>query len=146
MASALILGASSLHGTAVVVGGRGVLLLGPSASGKSDLALRLIDRGAVLLADDYVLVSALDGELHLAAPPAIAGLLELRGVGLLRLPFVDSGTARLLVDLARPPERLPEPGTTGLHGVYLPRIGLRAFEASAPLKVERALAHFCGLS
>jgi len=135
---------SPIHGTAVAIGGQGVLLLGPSGSGKSDLAIRLIDRGARLVADDYVLAEAEGGLLRLAPPPAIAGLLELRGVGLLRLPALADVVAALVVDLARPPERLPEERHIMVAGVALPTIGLAAFEASAPIKVERALARLAG--
>jgi hypothetical protein len=131
----------TLHATAVALGEAGVLLVGPPGSGKSDLALRLIDRGATLVADDRVIAEAADGRLLLSPPPTIAGRLEVRGVGLLPMPFVAGVEARLLLDLARPPERLPTPAPRSIGGVPLPCLALAPFEASAPLKVERAVAH-----
>lgn len=133
-----------LHGTAVAVAGIGVLLIGPSGSGKSDLAMRLIDRGALLVADDYVQVLPKAGRLQLSAPPAIAGLMEVRGIGLLRQPILAEVEAGLVVDLATPPDRLPEDQQVSIGGIDLPLIRLRAFEASAPTKIEWALAHLAG--
>lgn len=127
----------TIHGTAVSIDGRGVLLLGPPGSGKSDLALRLIDRGAVLIADDRVHVAS-DGTLH--PPPALAGLIEVRGVGILSRPYVAGVMARLAVDLAAEPQRLPDPAVRDVGGCRLPVLALSAFEGSAPLKVELAVA------
>ncbi len=129
-----------LHGTAVAIAGRGVLLLGPSGSGKSDLAMRLIDRGARLVADDYVLALPRGGRLYLSAPPAIAGRIEVRGLGLLSLPALGDVPAALAVDLEHPPERLPDAAAMAISGVELPLVRLRPFEASAPVKLEWALA------
>lgn len=131
----------TIHGTAVGVDGAGVLLRGPSGAGKSDLALRLIDAGAALVADDRV-VLARDGDAILAfAPDAIAGKLEVRGLGIVRLPAVASARLRLVVDLVAPAavERLPKAGETVLLGVALPVLNLAPFEASAPAKVRLAL-------
>jgi serine kinase of HPr protein (carbohydrate metabolism regulator) len=133
--------APTLHATAVSLNGAGVLLLGPPGAGKSDLALRLIDRGALLIADDRVFAEDAQGQLLLSPPPAIAGLLEVRGVGILRFPSVAQVPARLVVDLAMPPDRLPEPLFHGIAGHALPLLHLSPFEASAPLKVELAVAH-----
>ena len=130
----------TLHATAVRKHGAGILLVGPPGSGKSDLALRLIDRGALLIADDRVIATATDEGLLLSAPSAIAGLLEVRGVGILPAPAAQQAFARLLVDLSRPGERLPEAETRVVGGVALPLLWLNAFEASAPLKIEWALA------
>lgn len=127
----------TIHATAVAVDGKGVLILGPPGSGKSDLALRLIDRGAVLIADDRVHVAA-DGTLH--PPPALAGLIEVRGVGILPRPHVAGVVARLAVDLAAVPQRLPEPAVVDVAGCRLPVLALSPFEGSAPLKVELAVA------
>lgn len=131
----------TVHATAVSIGGAGVLLLGPPGAGKSDLALRLIDRGAMLVADDRVIATETDGELLLCAPATLAGLLEVRGVGLLRLPFAGQVPARLAVHLAMLPDRLPEPAHHAVNGYPLPLLRLSPFEASAPLKVELAVAH-----
>ncbi len=130
----------TLHATAVSVGGAGVLLLGAPGSGKSDLALRLIDRGATLIADDRVLVEGLAMPPRLVAPPAIAGLIEVRGVGILRMPHLSGVPARLAVRLDCPPERLPEPSVHRVGQAAVPAMALAAFEPSAPLKVELAVA------
>ena len=129
----------TLHATAVGIGGRAVLLTGPSGSGKSDLALRLIDRGATLIADDRVALTRV-GERLFAAPPAtIAGLIEVRGVGIVPLRHVAGVAVALVVDLAAAPDRLPAATSVTLAGVPIPRIALVAHEASAAIKVERAL-------
>lgn len=128
----------TIHATAVARDGAAVLLVGPSGAGKSDLALRLIDRGWNLVADDRVVPVRRGDALWLGAPAAIAGLLEVRGVGLVRLPYVVA-PARLVVDLALAPARLPRPMTRAVAGVTLPLAALRPFEASAPLKVGRLL-------
>ena len=133
-------GSETVHATCVAIGGRGVLILGLSGSGKSDLALRLIDRGARLVSDDYTLVTAKGGRLTGRAPPAIAGKMEVRGVGLVEMEAESDVPLCLLVDLDRVPERLPEEGeTVRIAGGKLPVIGLAAHEASAPIKVEYAL-------
>ncbi len=89
---------ATLHASAVAIDGHGLLLIGPSGAGKSDLALRLIDDGATLVADDRVIAEARAGRLHLSAPAGIAGLIELRGVGIVRLPF-GHAPARLVLRL-----------------------------------------------
>ncbi len=130
----------TLHATAVAVQGAGVLLLGPPGGGKSDLALRLIDRGAVLIADDRVATAVKEGALLLGAPPSIAGLMEVRGVGIVRMPCCTDVAAILAVDLEFAPERLPDPSLFHVRGVELPLLALRPFDASAPIKVELAVA------
>jgi serine kinase of HPr protein (carbohydrate metabolism regulator) len=132
--------APPFHASCVAIGGRGVLIAGQSGAGKSDLALRLIDRGAALVADDYVELRVEQGRL-LAAPPAtIAGKIELRGVGILTLPHQDEAPVTLLVDLDAAPKRLPEPDTRELLGLAIPALALNALEPSAPIKVEAALS------
>lgn len=132
---------SRIHGTAVAIGGRGVLLLGPSGSGKSDLALRLIDRGATLIADDQVELEARDGRLLACALATIHGRIEVRGVGLHDVA-TELAPIALVVDLSRSPERLPEPETQVLEGIEVPVVALAPFDASAPIKVELALKRF----
>ncbi len=128
------------HAGCVAIGGRGVLIAGRSGAGKSDLAMRLIDRGAALVTDDYVALRAEGERLIASPPPAIAGRIELRGVGILTLPFLAEAPVALIVDLDLQPDRLPEPGRRQLCGVPIPAIGLNALEASAPIKVEAALS------
>jgi serine kinase of HPr protein (carbohydrate metabolism regulator) len=119
-----------------------VLIAGRSGRGKSDLALRLIDRGAMLVSDDYTELAVAGGRLLARAPAAIAGKLEVRGVGLIEREAATGVRVCLLVDLDRPAERLPEAEGTSIAGVELPVLGLAALEASAPIKVELALQQF----
>lgn len=134
-----------LHVTTVALDGRGVLLRGPSGSGKSDLALRLIDGGGRLISDDYTELSVRDDVLWAGPPETIAGLMEVRGVGVVRLcdSAPDPVPAVLLVDLvhdAEAIERLPDPETEALApGHAVRRIVLDPFEASAPAKVRLAV-------
>jgi RNase adaptor protein for sRNA GlmZ degradation len=128
-----------VHATAVAIGGRAVLLLGRSGSGKSDLALRLIDRGAVLIADDQVVLTAGAGVLVADAPATIAGLIEARGVGLLPQSHRRGVVVALAIDLEGVPQRLPEVTRRVWAGVSIPLVALAPFEVSAPIKVEQAL-------
>ena len=132
-----------LHATCVAIGGRGVLLTGPSGAGKSDLALRLIDRGAVLVSDDGVDLNARDGRLEAAAPRTIAGLMEVRGLGIVPVESVRA-TVALVIALDRSASRMPESPlpTQAIDGIAIPLIALSPFETSAPIKVERALGLF----
>ncbi|KQN37512.1 hypothetical protein ASG37_10750 [Sphingomonas sp. Leaf407] len=132
--------ADPLHATCVAVRGAGVLITGRSGSGKSDLALRLIDRGAVLVSDDYTHLRR-DGDTLVATPPArIAGRIEVRGVGIVPLPHLASVPVRLLVDADYAPPRLPDTDTIVLRDVPIAHARLALREASAPLKVELLLA------
>lgn len=129
-----------LHATAVAINGRAVLLTGRSGSGKSDLAMRLIDRGAELVADDQVTLQRRGEQLFALAEPGVAGKIELAGVGILGLPFRAEAPVMLMVVLDEAPERLPlHSGRVTTAGVPVPAIRLSPFEASAPIKVEQAL-------
>ncbi|HEX8527432.1 HPr kinase/phosphorylase [Allosphingosinicella sp.] len=132
-----------VHASCVAIGGRAVLIGGKPGRGKSDLALRLIDRGAALVSDDYTIVTG-DGDRVLAGAPAtIAGKIEVRGIGLVELAAASDVPVCLCVDLDGVPERLPEtPGSRMVAGVAVPAIALAGLEASAPIKVERALILF----
>ncbi len=132
-----------VHGTTVALDGRAILLRGPSGSGKSDLALRLIDAGGGLVADDQSLVWR-DGEaLFVRAPATIAGLIEVRGVGLVKVDALPQGRLVLIADLVAPQhvERLPEPRSETIFGLAIPLVAVAPFEASAPIKLRLALAH-----
>jgi HPr kinase/phosphorylase len=108
----------NLHGSVVAFGVRGLLILGASGSGKSALALKLIGRGAALVADDRVLIERRGAALVARAPDPIAGLIEARGVGILRLPALPEAPLVLAVDLDRPAEaRMPQPVTITHLGV-----------------------------
>lgn len=137
------LSSETVHASAVSIGGRAVLIAGRSGQGKSDLTLRLIDRGAILVSDDYTVVRRIDGRLLATAPANIAGKIEVRGVGLLELPYDEDVPVGLVVDLDLEVERLPEGDEQRMFaGVAVPVIGLAALEASAPIKVEAALRQF----
>lgn len=137
------LSSETLHASCVAVNGRAILIGGRSGSGKSDLALRLIDRGAVLVSDDYTIVQRVNGGLFAKAPANIAGKIELRGLGILQFDTVSDVPVALLVDLNLDVVRLPEPRQpVSIAGVQVPVIAVNALEASAPVKVEVALRHF----
>ena len=133
-----------VHAGCVAIQGRAVLIAGGSGSGKSDLALRLIDRGAMLVSDDYTELTRDAGRLLASPPDRIAGRIEARGVGILERAWVSGVPVCLIVDLSDPVERLPEPRTRTIAEVELPAVALSALEASAPIKVEAAL-HLLGL-
>lgn len=131
-----------VHGTTVALAGDGVLLRGPSGSGKSDLALRLIDGGARLVADDQTELARTPDGLVARSPASIAGKMEVRGVGVMRVPTVPSVLVRLVVDLVPTDwvERLPEPQFCEYLQCSLPLLALAPFEASTPAKIRLALA------
>jgi len=133
-----------VHATTVDLAGCGVLLLGESGAGKSDLALRLIAEGALLVADDQTLVEIVEGALRASAPRIISGLIEVRGVGLRHAPVKAATRLHLAVHLASiVPERMPQPSAWSLPGSgqpNVPFVTLLPFEASAPAKLRRALA------
>ena len=143
------------HGTAIALGRRAVLIVGPSAGGKSDLALRcltlapsaLIPQGAQLVADDRVILTPAAGRLYVEAPASISGLIEVRGLGILRVPHVPRADLVLIAELAPPEEieRLPDPPLTrAIEGVELPLVRIAAFEASAAAKLLLALTRAPG--
>lgn len=131
-----------IHGTAVVLDGCGILLCGPSGAGKSDLALRLLDRGARLIADDRCDLRLEAGRLVVSAPAALAGRLEVRGLGIVDVPALAEAALDLVVELAPPGSvaRLPEPAFRELLGRRLPLLRLAPFEASVPAKLALAVA------
>ena len=110
-----------------------MLLIGPPGAGKSDLVLRLLGRGFELVADDRVDIA--DGQA--SAPAALAGLLEVRGLGILRLPHVPLAHLALVADLGQRAERLPHPTTHA--GLNLPLVHIDPSAPSAPDRVIMAL-------
>lgn len=133
--------ANPLHASSVLIDGRVLLIAGRPGSGKSDLALRLIDRGALLVADDYTRLER-RGDALIASPPAeIAGKIEIRGVGIIEMAFAAEGPVALLLDLDEHVQRLPDevPASVRLEGVDIPCLSFAALEASAPIKAEQAL-------
>ena len=130
-----------IHATCIVIDGHGVLLRGPSGSGKSDLALRLIDSGGKLVADDRVNLLVKPDGLCASAPKALYGLLEVRGLGILRIPATKRAKICLVCELdnLEQIERMPEDRRTYILDVELPHIMISPFETSSVLKVQLAL-------
>lgn len=133
-----------LHATAIAIEGHAVLLRGPSGSGKSDLALRLIDAGARLVADDQSELDRRGDSVIVRAPTTIAGLVEVRGIGIFRLTALAEAPVALIADLVQPEsaERLPARHSETILGVALPLIAVVPFEASAAAKLRLALRAF----
>ena len=136
----------NIHASCVRFGRQGVLLLGKSGAGKSDLALRLIARGARLVSDDRCVLCVVNGRLVAQPPPAIAGLLEVRGVGIVKMPHAAGAAIELVADLSARVERLPEPARyappkpLALRQSAQPKlIALNAFETSTPDKIALLL-------
>jgi serine kinase of HPr protein (carbohydrate metabolism regulator) len=130
----------TVHGACVAIGGRAVLIEGRSGEGKSDLALRLIDRGAMLVSDGQVICQRQDGALIACAPAHLAGRIEVRGLGIIEMPSVERVPVDLLIVILDAPPRFPEdPRIRRIAGVDVPVLALAALEPSAPIKVELAL-------
>jgi HPr kinase/phosphorylase len=138
---------ATVHGSAVLVGERGVLIRGPSGSGKSSLLLGLLASEPAttwLIADDRVVVTAAHGRLIASAPPVLAGLMEIRGQGIVRRPFVSPARLHLVVDLMplsdcdRMPDREAE--TVSVEAIELPLLLLPIAGADGPVRVRAALA------
>ena len=131
----------NIHATCVRLNGKGVLLLGESGSGKSDLALRLIDRVASLVADDQVHIVKKDKTLVASAPQKLRGLLEVRGVGIVTLPYEQHATLALAVKLVlrTEVERMPRQEFFELLDVRIPQLSLSAFDHSTTAKIQLAM-------
>ena len=141
-----------VHGTAIARGNDGVLLLGPSASGKSDLALRCLSMAIAyppgppfqLVSDDQTLLKHTNNAIEMIPPATIAGRLEVRGLGIVALPFRQCAHLQLIVRLTNQPtelERIPCSAdlVEHFHNRLIKRIWLNPFESSAPAKVALAL-------
>lgn len=125
-------------------GWRGALIEGASGVGKSDLALRAMDQGFALVADDRTLVFVSNGKLFGRAPETLSGLIEARGVGVLSQPFLPFCRIDLLVRCVERPEaveRLPDPMFETLEGVSTPVLELWPLEPAAPVKIRRMFEH-----
>ena len=137
------LSSESVHGTTVAIDGRAVLITGPSGSGKSDLALRLIDRGFTLVSDDQTIVRRDGDRLVASAPVQIAGKLEVRGIGIMEMKTASDVPVALLVELVSDIPRLPDDSRElQVLGIPLPLIAIDAITASAASKVALALDRF----
>lgn len=134
------LSAETVHASTVASNGRAVLIAGPSGSGKSDLALRLLDRGFTLVSDDQTIVRKNGERLLASAPPTIAGKLEIRGIGIVEMDRADNVPVALIVELTGDIQRLPDDSRDRpILGIRLPVVTIDAMTASAPSKVALAL-------
>ncbi len=137
----------NIHASCVAIGRAGVLLLGKSGAGKSDIALRLIDSGAKLVADDRVLLSVRHGTLFARAPETIRGLLEIRGLGIIAVPAAAAVRIRLAVALGHEGARLPAPRFYAPPLALTEKIPLLVLDArrdATPAKIRAALKAFAG--
>ena len=134
------LSAETLHASTIASDGRAVLITGPSGSGKSDLALRLLDRGFTLVSDDQTIIRKDGNRLLASPPPTIAGKLEIRGIGIVEMDRVENVPLALVVELTSDIQRLPDDSRERpILGVGVPLISIDAMTASAPSKVALAL-------
>lgn len=129
-----------IHASTVAIDGRAVMIEGPPGSGKSDLALRLLDRGARLVADDQTLVVRTPAGLVARSPRTIEGRMEVRGIGIAEFPHLAEAPVALLVRLDPEPPRLPERRRRVIAGQEVRIVILDPRPASAAIKVELALA------
>lgn len=130
-------GTVCLHATCVAIGDVGVLLRGGSGAGKSDVALRLIEAGAKLVADDQVALMVMGETLQASAPEILRGKLEVRGCGIIDMPYRESVSLQLVIDLVQRAEvpRLPVETFCKIEDRDLPRYQLFPFEPSCPAKI-----------
>ncbi len=130
-----------MHSTCVEFNGKGVLISGPSGSGKSDLALRLMDAGGTLVSDDYVELKVENNQIVAHAAPNIQGMIEVRGVGLMKVDYKEHTTLALTLDLKERSiiDRLPDPDEFEFNGIKIPRYNFDAFAQSAVAKVRLLL-------
>ena len=134
------LSSENLHASCVAIDGRAVLITGLSGSGKSDLALRLLDRGFTLVSDDRTIVGKEGDQLRASAPEGIRGKLEIRGIGIVDMESVDDVPVAMIVELTSDMARMPDDSRTRLIlGSAIPLISVDAMTASAPSKVAVAL-------
>lgn len=134
-------GQETVHASCVAMDGQAVLIFGASGAGKSDLTLRLLDRGAALVSDDYTLLQRMDEQLTARAPPNIAGKIEVRGVGIVDWPYIAEAPVALGLTLESCPERMPPEilPNRSILGIDVPFLALDGLHASAPIKVELAV-------
>lgn len=126
--------------TCVAIGGRAILLEGPPGAGKSTLALQLLDRGAQLVGDDGVTLSATSGRLVASPPPNIAGLIEVRNVGLVQMPAVEAPVALVLRLSTQAPRFIEQADATRLLGLPVPLLLFDPSIPAAPVRAELALS------
>ena len=126
-----------IHSSSIVIDDNGVLILGDSGSGKSDLALRLIDNGATLISDDISICRKNSNNIYLYCPPEIKGLLEVREIGIITVPFVERIKLRLVVNLrSKNNERFPKDNSFRILGIKIPLISIEGKNSSAVAKIK----------
>jgi HPr kinase/phosphorylase len=127
-----------LHATSIVLNEGGVLISGKPGSGKSSLALQLIDRGATLVSDDQTIITSSKDQLILSPPSSLKGLIEVRGVGICSFPYVEKAPLRLCVELCEENdlERLPDPSFVEYYGIQVPVLKLMKNDPLGMIKVE----------
>lgn len=130
-----------VYGTCIAINGRAILFRGPSASGKSDLALRVVEAGGQLVADDQTLLTREHDTLVATSPETISGRIEIRGIGILPVPAVRRAPLSLVMDLvpSEQIERFPDPRCCQYLGIDVPLLNIAPFEVSAAAKVRLAL-------
>ena len=129
------------HASCVEIEGKGIVIFGPSGSGKSDLAIRLIDAGGKLVSDDYVTITNEGNVLYAYPAPNIEGMIEMRGVGLIKLSYLKISTLVLALNLVtdKDIERLPEKNTFRINKAIIPLYNFNAFSVSAIAKIKLLL-------
>ena len=134
------LSSENLHASSVAADGRAVLISGPSGSGKSDLALRLLEHGFKLVSDDRTIVRKEGGRVIASAPDTIKGKLEVRGIGIVDMEHITNIPVALIVELTSEISRLPDDSRERLIlGEAVPLVSVDAMSASAASKVALAL-------
>lgn len=130
-----------IHGTCVDIKGNGVLISGKSGIGKSSLALQLIDRGAILITDDQVLLSLEKEGLLVKAPGTLKGLMEVRGIGICTFPFQETSFLKLCVKICEDEEleRLPDPLFIEYYKIKVPCLKIKKNDLLGAIKVELKL-------
>ena len=129
-----------IHGSSVAVEDNGILIIGHSGSGKSDLALRLIDSGGTLISDDQTLCLKKQNEIFLFSIEAIYGLLEIRNMGIIKVPYVENVKMKIIVSLVqKKTERLYPKNKKRLLGLNFPHLELEPNEISAVAKIKLKL-------
>jgi len=125
------------HATSIVFDNCGILITGKSGFGKSDLALRLIDSGATLISDDQTICKKKNGEIFLFSPKETKGLLEVREVGIITVPYVEDVKLAMVVNLVDiEGERMPENKMLRILGVKVPKLKINAMKPSSVVKVK----------
>lgn len=129
-----------IHGTSIALGENGLLITGESGSGKSDLALRLIDSGATLISDDQTICMKKETSIHLFSMEKIYGLIEIRGIGLMKVPYIENIKLSMIIHLVdKEIDRLPKIRKKKLLGLNIPLIKIFSKEASAVAKIKLKL-------